>query len=345
MANRFVGGTPRLGVDLNGPPVNLRFGDTQPWFRGATEPFNTQGTGSRGVGPASLSNFNPGETIDTHITFPSNYRIPYAYMTGETYRTSGVNSSTMVDLLVIQRKQDTDTEVLKGSHRSSKKNHSLMNLAFANYILFKREILAFQESSTKKDYSSWKLTAKEICEKYYFSGIVTSETGEEKPPNQRDQFGNDRSENVIIRGRHMLVNTFGKRIHDRTRLFVILKRVDISNYQYELHPTQTLDLMQPPNKSDSDDVYDNYPFQFVPYGDFQHDYPPLEARKYEEKFMDPTTGEIVKHTCYGRVFYIGTCESNRHPDSKYTEPEHLLTSLIAILRNPKITVNFDAPIY
>jgi len=82
----------------------------------------------------------------------------------------------------------------------------------------------------------------------------------------------------------------------------------------------------------------NNPFQFVPYANDKHDYPPLKHQRYHE--YDANTGK--SYVKYGKVIYVGTVESNMNdPEKIPSKPLDLITDINCVVSQPTMIIHFD----
>ena len=225
--------------------------------------------------------------------------------------------------ILFTQKQQSDRSVTTNKRKSTRR-YTQLNIVAMNYYLWSKENKVF--NSEYKN-NPWKPDL--VMSKWTLEGIVATEEGHEQT-NQftyPSDFGKEVLNNCAIRGRTTTYNIWGKNAKPGTKLFLILKRVQLPlDTTYVINPVvggKNIEF-QKTEKLDA-------PLQFVPFAHYDYDWPSDDDITYVD--LD---GRRVR----GLVIYIGKVESNVGSVNNYTQ-QNVINNINSVVTQPTMLIHLD----
>ncbi len=259
-----------------GSPVSVPFG----------RPRTFDGPGNGMPGPMGRVNLSIENPVTDTMSFQSNY-----FLTAQRSMVP-VDEQDMASPLRLQLVfawKEPHKIKFRAHGKIMRPTYKILNLPQLNYYLHSKEARAKSMFS-----SAWA-----AMKGWYLDGVVRTEEGEEDRIDYAHSANIDRLVNVTTRGRTKTPNIWGPDLRPMTRLWLIVKRIEVKEPRYALGPQMIPGAFLVDEK---DSPAKGKPFRVIPWADPVRDVPSLRDLQY----TDPGDDTIK----FGEKIYVGRVESS-----------------------------------
>lgn len=329
-----------LGDTVNGPPSRMSGpARTRPgWFANVGGGSPREGfMGTVGVPPTS--NIGPPDAAGMQpspnggpdrMGLMTNASVPYAKIARRLRHALMATSQTYQLLFALKERRDP---VLKRKNREARR-YTELSVPALNFFLS----MDSEKPETHLDVQSVeefidRVDASGRAAKtggWAFEGVVRYDEGAEDMYKPAEEVTEERMFVSVVSGHAVTFNTFGPNARPNTALYVIVKKMKVSNgstptFQQRPWEEKQVAPITANNKTPT-------PFQYTFWADYRYDTPPLSKLEYTDEFG-------FRH--YGKAIYIGTVGSHAPQSPTYRDVGKCPWDLGTILKQPQFEIQVN----
>jgi hypothetical protein len=322
----MMNGGQQLGDNVAGNPTTLAQGapGRKPdWYRHAGG--NAPSSGMMGAvplpgvsleGPPAAAAMTPSPDMPIDVMgMRTNPSAPYARI-ARRLKHPLMDAPQKYQIILTQR-EATDP-VLKRKNREARR-YTMLNVPALNFYLARTAAMPRTPADVK--------SALSILDMWSFDGIVRTEEGKMEQYFWKEDVGAERLFNNVVRGYAHTFNVFGPNARPGTRLFLIIKKVQMAkDALFNVKPYEKTGI--PVGNANVSPI----PFQIGFFGDYNYDKPPVKVLEYKDEFG---------HRHIGSYIYIGRVSTHAPVLRDYRDVGRCSQDLSSILLQPHFHVHVD----